>query len=115
MEGDGVGGGKAKNKTNLFGMDMSTTRCSKACRNGVAVDAVDVCRAIRSTMPSRSTQDCANGQVRTMLPNLFRNSAATLSQKARSSEPGGWNWMVGGPLEDIHSLGRGDTTEAHMR
>lgn len=50
-----------------------------------------------------------------MLPNLFRNSAATLSQKARSSEPGGWNWMVGGPLEDIHSLGRGDTTEAHMR
>lgn len=47
-----------------------------------------------------------------MLPNLCRNSAATLSQNARSSEPGGWKCSVGSPLEDIHN--DGETEMPHL-
>lgn len=79
---------KKEQKTNLLGKFMSMTRDSKACRTGVAVEVVDVWTA-RSIKPLRRLHSREIGQLRTMLPNLCLNSAATLSQNARSSEPGG--------------------------
>lgn len=96
----------ARKATDLLGALVSMTRASKACRTGVAVDVVDVWQMECQSWVFQQLWEGWSCSVLTMSPNLYRKVAARFDQNARSSEPGGWKSIAGGPPEDIRLEGR---------